>query len=375
MARFLIAPDSFKGTLSAVEVACHLAGGIRSADPGAGIRVMPLADGGDGTLEAIRWARGGRRVFLEVTGPLGDPGAADYLVLDERIAVVESALACGLSLVPAGRRDPMRSTTVGVGEMIRHAGASPVDEILVGTGGSATVDGGTGALSALGVRFLDKAGRPVRPGGMGLWDIHRAEVPPALERRFARLRLRVLCDVDNFLVGEAGAARTYGPQKGARPEEVEILEDGLLRFAEVTLEATGVDLKRTPGAGSAGGLAGALGAYLGGKLVLGAPRVMELVGFDGAAAEAEVIVTGEGRLDAQTPRGKVVSAVAERASALGIRCVAVAGRLGEGYESLLQAGIDEAVACFGPDDPDDPWIHARTHFRLSDIGRSLAGPS
>ncbi|MHC4597930.1 MAG: glycerate kinase family protein [Planctomycetota bacterium] len=370
--RFLIAPDSFKGSLGAMEVAGHIAGGIRSVDPNVPIRVMPLADGGEGTIEAVQQVRGGEETFVPVHDPLGLARRAPYLLLGEDTAVIEMARASGLPLVPRERRDPLQTTTYGVGEMIRHAVLAGVRKILVGTGGSATVDGGTGALSALGIRFLDRAGRPLPQGGGHLEDLSWVVMPPSLSDVLAGVEIRVLCDVDNPLLGPRGAARTFGAQKGASPEGVDRLEKGLGNFAEVTREVLGVDLGELPGAGSAGGLAGGLGAYVGAELCLGAPRILDLAGFDEAACESDRIVTGEGCLDATSQRGKVVGAVVERAARAGVAVAVVAGRLGTGYETVLHGDVRGVHACFPPDAPDDASLYADTPWRLSDIGRALA---
>lgn len=372
MVRFLVAPDSFKGSLSAEAAAGHLAGGIRMRLPDAEVEVLPLADGGEGTIEALRWTRGGRLVRIEVQGPLGTPVLAPYLRMEDGTAAIEMASAAGLGLVPAGLRDPMRATTYGVGELIAHAVEAGARKLLVGTGGSATVDGGTGALNALGVRFLDETGVPLPAGGGALGTLAHAEVSPRLTTSFRDVRVQVLCDVDNPLLGEAGAARTYGPQKGASEEAVERLEAGLAAFARVARTVTGVDPSAVPGAGSAGGLAGGLGAFLRAELVLGAPRIMEIAGFAAALGRADVVVTGEGKVDGQTARGKVVAAVAAACGKAGKPCIVAAGRLGEDWRSVFALGVREVVSCFPGDAPESRRLYARTPAELARIGYEVA---
>lgn len=371
MRKIVIAPDPFKGSLSALEVAAHLAGGVKSALPEVELRVLPLADGGEGTLEAVERARGGRRVRVRACGPMGGPLEADILLLEGGRAVVEMARAAGLPLVAKDRRDPMAASTFGVGEMILRAFESGATEVLVGSGGSATVDGGTGALRALGVRFLDATGKPVPEGGGGLARIARAVVPDVLESILSTVRFRVLCDVDNPLLGPEGAARTFGPQKGADPAMVEALEAGLSRFADAAREATGEDVKDRAGAGSAGGFAAGLAAFLKAELVSGSLEILRMVGFGDAVKGAALVVTGEGRIDGQSVSGKAVGAVAAACGEAGVPCVAVAGRLGAGWTRVLTMGVHAVHPCFPPDAPDDPALYARTPFRLAEIGRRL----
>lgn len=371
MLRIVIAPDPFKGSMSAAEVAAHLAGGVKSALPRAEVRLVPMADGGEGTLEAVERARGGRRIRVRARGPLGDPVDAEFLLLGGGQAFVELARAAGLPLVPPGKRDPLAASTFGVGEMILKAFESGATEILVGSGGSATVDGGTGALRALGVRFLDGHGKPVPEGGRGLRRIAKVEVPDGLSTILSAVRFRVLCDVDNPLLGPEGAARVFGPQKGATPGMVEALEEGLAHFAGFAQEAAGEDVKIRAGAGSAGGFAAGLAAFLRAELVSGSLEVLRLVGFREAAKGADLAITGEGRIDGQTARGKGVCAVASASKELGVRCVAAAGRVGSGWTRVLQVGVDAVFPCFPPDAPDEPATYARTRFRLADIGRAL----
>lgn len=324
------APDSFKGSLSAARAAEAMARGVRKAAGrrGADVRRVALADGGEGTLDALLLARGGQPRRRRVCGPLGETRLARWAVLgDGRTAVIEMAEAAGLPLVPPEKRNPMRTTTYGVGELIRAALDEPgIKRILVGVGGSATCDGGLGAAQALGVVFRDIAGRRIpepargrdllRLGGMDL---------AGLDARLARGRLCVLCDVTNPLTGRRGAARTFAPQKGASPRDVGRLEEGLKRLARLWRRAGLGAWERARRAGAAGGLAAGLAAWCGARLASGTEILLDAVGMDAALAEARLILTGEGAFNAQSLDGKVVSGVAARARARGIPVMVLAG--------------------------------------------------
>ncbi len=286
-----------------------------------------MGDGGEGTLDALVAALGGTRRSVDVTGPLGDPVRAPVGIVDRdgrRVAVVESAAASGLQLIGTPRRDPLRTTTFGTGELIAAATADGVDEVIVGVGGSATVDGGVGMAQALGVVFLDARGRPVGRGGAALLDVATVDVR-TLDRAVARTRVVAAVDVDNPLVGPRGAAAVFGPQKGAGPDDVSLLEGALAHLAAVVERDLGIDVRDLPGAGAAGGLGAGLVAFLGARLHRGTRIVMEAVGFDPRLEQADVVVTGEGRLDASSLRGKVVGAVLERARIATTPTVIIAG--------------------------------------------------
>lgn len=315
----LVAPTAFKGTIPADRAARSMAEGAARAGA-AEVRTLPLSDGGNGLIDALA-ATGTHAVHrIHVTGPLGQPVKARIL---ERsgAAVVESADANGLHLVPEGRRDPMATTTRGVGELIRGAADTEPRAIIVGIGGSATVDGGIGMAQALGWRLLDAGGTPVPPGGAGLLVLDRIEphAVPALPP------ITVLRDVNNPLLGPDGAAAVYGPQKGATPAQVVELERGLERLAEILARDLGRDVRSLPGAGAAGGLGAALAAFLSAELVHGAAWVLDAVGFDAALATADVVVTGEGAFDAQSAMGKVVGEVIRRARSRNVPVLLVAG--------------------------------------------------
>jgi glycerate kinase len=302
----LVAPDKFKGTLTAAEAAGAIGAGL--ADAGLGpIELLPLADGGEGTMEALVRARKGRVVTAEVSDPIGRPVSAAFALLDDHTAVVEMAQASGLWRMATVERDPVGASTHGTGELIAAALDAGAREVIVGVGGSATTDGGRGALESLGARFSNEA------------DVGE------LRKRLRGVRLLLACDVRNPLIGPAGAAREFGPQKGASPVQVKVLDERLRDWAELAKRATGRDPAREPMAGAAGGLAGGLWAFAGAELRPGAALVLEALGFDERARDAFIVVTGEGRIDEQTLSGKTVFEVATRTRQSGVPCYAVVG--------------------------------------------------
>jgi glycerate kinase len=341
--RVVLAPDSFKGSLPAPEVCDALARGVLRADPSASVTAVPMADGGEGTLESLLAAWGGTRVELTASGPLGDPVPAAYgLRADGRTAVVEMAVASGLGLV-GPRPDAGRASSRGTGDLAADALRRGARELVVCLGGSATTDGGTGLLRALGVRFLDGSGRELPDGGqelVRLASIDDRDLHPAA--RTARWRLA--CDVTSPLVGPTGAAHVFGPQKGADRQQVAHLDAGLRRLAAVLRETYGVDVAGMPGAGAAGGTAGGLVAALAGTIERGAELVADAAGLSGALAGADLVLTGEGRLDGQTARGKVVAVVAARARAAGVPAVALCGGVVGPLDALHDAGLTAALS-------------------------------
>ncbi|MGH2819559.1 MAG: glycerate kinase [Actinomycetota bacterium] len=342
--RVLIVPDKFKGTSSARAVAQAMAEGVRSAAPEAEIEVRPMADGGDGTIEALLAAAGGHTEDFEVTGPLGEPVRAPVAFLDDGRCCVEMALASGLVLVEEGSRDALAATCRGTGELIRSAvrGGARGSEILVGIGGSASTDGGTGAAAAVGWRFLDARGRALPPGGRALRHLARIDdggVVPELRGR----SIIGVSDVDNPLLGPRGAARVFAPQKGAGPEQVEALEEGLANLAARIREDLGRDVAQLEGAGACGGIGAGLVAFFGARLGPGFETIAELTGLASRIQSADLVLTGEGRLDAQTLGGKVPAGVARVAADAGVPCAAVAGELDLDGEALRDAGFTAAV--------------------------------
>ena len=341
MPRVLLAPDKFKGTLTAAEVAGYLSDGLRSVRPDAEVVVVPVADGGDGTLAAAA-AAGFTRVPVQATGPTGMPCESAYGVRGAE-AVVELAEVSGLAQLPGGRAAPLEASSRGTGELIAAALDAGARRVVVAIGGSACTDGGAGLLQALGATIHTATGSEVRPGGAGLLDAARLDLS-GLHRGLAGAELVVACDVDNPLTGSRGAAAVYGPQKGAGPEDVELLDSALTRWADLVARATGRDQRNAPGAGAAGGVGFALLAVLGATTRPGAELVFELTGLRDALAGADLVVTGEGSLDAQTLHGKAPAAVAALARDKGVPAVAVAGQVTLTPAELGAAGLHAAYA-------------------------------
>ena len=343
--KVIIAPDSFKGSLTARAAAAAMAVGVRRAWPGAEIIRLPLADGGEGTAEALTTATGGRFVTRQVTGPLDTSVEAMFGLLgpDERIAVVEMAQAAGLGLVPPEQRDPRRTTTYGVGELLRAAGESGVQEIIVGLGGSATNDGGAGAMQALGVRFLDASGRSLPPGGAALARLSHIDLT-ALDFPLDRVTITAASDVRNPLIGPDGASAVYGPQKGADPAMVVELDAALAHYAEIVRRDIGQDVASLPGAGAAGGLGAALAAFLNATFRPGIDVVLDAAGFDAQVQDADWVLTGEGKIDAQTLSGKAISGVLARCRTWDVPLVAFGGAVEDGArEALREQGLWDAI--------------------------------
>jgi len=334
--RVLLAPDKFKGTLTAAEVAAHLSAGICSVLPDAEIVVVPVSDGGDGLLDAAVES-GFDRVPVRASGPTGVVCDTWYARRGD-CAAVEMAEICGLARLPDGVPAPATATTRGVGEVIAAALDAGCREILLGVGGSASTDGGAGLASALGARVLDAGGVQLDDGGLALADAASLDLS-ALHPSVRDAEVTVACDVDNPLSGPSGAAAVYGPQKGADPELVDQLDRGLSRWADVVAAATGSDHRDRPGAGAAGGLAFGAVALLGAELRTGAEVVQELTGLEAALGGVDLAVTGEGSLDDQTLRGKAPAGVAAAARRAGVPVVAVAGRCLLDDSTLADAGI------------------------------------
>jgi glycerate 2-kinase len=339
--RVVVAPDKFKGSLTAAEAAEAIEAGLRQARPDVEVTRLPVADGGDGTL-ATMVAAGARRVPVRSSGPTGEPVDAAIAVAGDT-ALVEMAEASGLRRLPGGRPDPLHATTYGTGQLISAALDLGVTRLVVGIGGSATTDGGTGMAAALGARFLDAAGQPLAPGGAALLSLATIE-RDRLDPRLAAVQVTVACDVDNPLVGQHGAAAVYGPQKGASGEDVLLLDSALRRYARILRSELGLDLADVPGAGAAGGLGAGSIAFLGATLRPGIELVLELVGFHDAVAKADLVITGEGSLDAQSLRGKAPFGVARAAASHGVPVVAIAGIVEAAERELRAAGFEEARA-------------------------------
>lgn len=352
--RIVIAPDSFKESLTALEAAQAMETGFKRVFPAAEFDGVPMADGGEGTVDAMIQATGGRRETVQVTGPLNQPVDATFGILgDGRTAVIEMAAASGLPLVRPDQRNPMITTTYGTGELIRAALDRGVRKIIIGIGGSATVDGGAGAVQALGAKLLDDGGRPIPPGGRGLKKLHAIDLS-ALDPRIAQTEFLVASDVDNPLTGEKGAAVVFGPQKGATPEMVRILDENLRHYANVIRDQVNIDIENTPGAGAAGGLGAALIAFTHARLESGSRLVAQAVGLSERLKNATLCLTGEGRIDAQSKHGKVCYRVAELARQHNVPAIALVGAVGKGacetippltaYFSIVNRPMDLAEA-------------------------------
>jgi glycerate kinase len=387
----VIAPQSLKGSLSAIEAGQAIAEGARAIYPQARIEIIPIADGGEGTAQALADATGGRIIEHTVTGPLGAPVKAFYALLgDGQTAVIEMAASAGLPLVAAEARNPRITTTYGVGELIHAALDAGCRHFIIGLGGSATNDGGAGMLQALGVRLLDRQGRELPYGGAALRRLHRISIEK-LDARLQECTFDVACDVTNPLCGPEGASAIYGPQKGASPAMVEELDDALAHYAEIierdllqdpqtdrrnsplaqqslptssldlqeeynkekpntsSVFALGIRVKDLPGAGAAGGMGAGLVAFLKARLRPGAQIVLEAVALEQHLSTANLVISAEGRLDGQTAYGKSVGAVAQLAKRYHLPVLVLAGGLGENYQEVYQLGIDGLILI--PDGP------------------------
>lgn len=347
--KIVIAPDSFKESLSAMEVANEIERGFRQVLPNADYVKVPVADGGEGTVQSMVDATNGKIIELTVVGPLGEPVCAHYGILgaknlgssinNTKTAVIEMASASGLHHVPAAQRDPQITTSYGTGELICHALNAGIKHIIIGLGGSATNDAGAGMLQALGVHLLDKNGQSINAGGAGLEALHTIDISQ-LHPLLYSCQIEVACDVNNPLCGEKGASAVFGPQKGATQAMVERLDSALSHFADITSKTTLTEHRHTPGAGAAGGMGFAVLAYLNAELKPGIDIVMKTVDLTSALKGADLVITGEGRLDSQTLHGKTPMGVTREANKQGIPVIAIAGCVSDDANVLLDHGID-----------------------------------
>ncbi len=356
--KVIVAPDKFKGSLSAPDAAHALARGVLRADPSATIDLVPMADGGEGTVEALVEATGGSYREVVVTGPLGHPTEARYGILgDGRTAVVEMAAASGLVLVRQADRNPLEATTFGTGELILAAIAAGVERLIVGIGGSATNDGGAGLAQALGYQLLDASGHPLPPGGGPLQALDRIIAPEF--NRLLGVEIAVACDVANPLCGPSGASAVYGPQKGATAEDIVVLDHNLEHFARIIERDLGADVAGLPGSGAAGGLGAGLIAFAGGALEPGVSLVIEAVRLADRLAGADLCLTAEGAIDHSTAFGKTAVGVARLARSLGCPTLALSGMIGPGAQDVLREGVDAFFSiCPGPATLGEAMSHA-----------------
>jgi glycerate kinase len=365
----LIAPDKFKGSLSAVQVTTHVAAGLRSVLPDLAVRELPVADGGDGTVDAAVQA-GFTRVRVRASGPTGVPVDSSYARRDD-LAVIEMATVCGLLRLPGGRREPLHASSYGLGEAVRAAAAAGCRRMVLGIGGSASTDGGAGMLQALGARLLDERGRALPPRRLPLHDTSYTLELAGLDAVLRDVEIVVACDVDNPLFGSRGAAAVYAPQKGASPQDVSVLDTALRRWADAVAAATGTDWAAEPGAGAAGGVGFAALAVLDGVLRPGIQIVLDLIGFTEHLSDCRLVITGEGALDEQTLAGKAPAGVSAAARAAGVPVVVVAGRSTLTPAELAGAGID-AVYPLTELEPDPVRSIAYAGPLLGQLGARIA---
>ncbi|MCK3852587.1 MULTISPECIES: glycerate kinase [unclassified Pseudomonas] len=342
--KIIIAPDSFKDSLSAAGTAQAIAEGLAQVWPDAQLVECPMADGGEGTVDAVLAACNGQLRRQTVRGPLGDEVEARWgWLADSHTAIIEMAEASGLQLVAPGQRDACSTTTYGTGELICAALDAGAQRIILAIGGSATNDGGAGAMQALGVQLFDAESQPLSPGGLALARLACISLE-TLDPRLAQVRFEIAADVNNPLCGPHGASAIFGPQKGASPEQVAQLDAALDHFAHHCAQVLPKDVRDEPGSGAAGGLGFAAKAFLGAQFRPGVEVVAELVGLEDAVRGADLVITGEGRFDAQTLRGKTPFGVARIASQHGVPVIVIAGTLGDGYEQMYAHGVDAAFA-------------------------------
>lgn len=343
--RITIIPDSYKGSITSAEACAAMAAGVKDVLPAADLRTIPIADGGEGMIDAYEHAAGGRRRTILVQGPLDEPVSASYLILPARTAVIESAAACGLTLIDASARRAALTTTYGVGQLVTDALDQGCTRIIIGLGGSATNDGGMGLMCALGAKITDERGAKVRPVGDELEKVAGIDVS-GVDPRLAGCEIILASDVKNPLIGPEGAAHVFAAQKGADEAEIARLDAGMTHFSRVVKRDLGADIAGIPGAGAAGGLGGALIALAQASVMSGIDVILDACQFDRQAQESDLILTGEGKLDFQSSFGKAVYGVCTRAKRANpdIRVIALCGALGAGYEQAYGWGLDGAVS-------------------------------
>jgi glycerate kinase len=341
--KIVIAPDSFKGSNSSMVVASRIEKGILGVFPEAQIVKIPIADGGEGTVDALVSGAGGEIYTAHVTGPMGEDIDAQFAILDNGAAALEMAASSGLTLVPQDRRNPLAATTYGVGQMILAAIDRGAKEIVIGLGGSSTNDGGAGMAQALGYSLRDENGRELDFGGGALGQLARIDTS-GVDRRIKDVKIKIASDVNNPLCGPKGASAIFGPQKGAGPDMVELLDRNLAHYADVVKEQLGVDMTETPGAGAAGGLGFGLLVFCGASIGSGIETMLDAVSFDDKLEGANLCITGEGRIDGQSAFGKVPVGVAGRAKKQGVPVLAIVGGIGEGAEAVYGFGVDSIMS-------------------------------
>ncbi|MDB1125319.1 glycerate kinase [Vibrio algarum] len=369
--KIVIAPDSFKESLTALEVAEVIEKGFRSVLPDAKYLKLPMADGGEGTVQSLVDASGGKIVKQTVTAPLGNQVEGFYgLMGDGETAVIEMAAASGIQLVEQEKRNPLITTTYGTGELIKAVLDRGVKHIIIGIGGSATNDGGLGMAQALGIKMLDRKGQPLGYGGGALNNLATIDMSD-MDPRLTEVKLEVACDVDNPLCGPLGASHVFGPQKGATPGMVEALDNNLAHYAEVIKQQVGMDIKNAPGAGAAGGLGAALLGLLKASLRPGIEIVMDAVDLASAVSDADLVITGEGRIDSQTIHGKTPIGVARTAKKFNVPVIGIAGCLSPDCSVVHEYGID-AVFSITPRAVDLPTALKEAAINVELTARNVA---
>lgn len=337
--QIVIVPDSFKGSLDAMEVAKAMEEGVKKAFLQVNTLLLPMADGGEGTVDAILRTLGGNKITINVTSPLGEPLESYYgLLADKKTAVIEMAAASGLPLLPPDKRDPRYTTTYGTGELIKDAVLKGAKKIILGLGGSATNDGGAGMAQALGVKLLSAEGKNISFGGAALSGLEKIDTSGILPE-LKNVEIIAACDVINPLVGPEGASKVFGPQKGATPEMVTELDNSLLQLAQVMKKDLSRDIAKVPGAGAAGGLGGGLLGFLGARLESGFNLLARLFKLEEHISKADLVITGEGRIDATSANGKVLSGIGQIAAMHKVPVIAIGGSIGQGAELLYSMGI------------------------------------
>ena len=379
--KFLFASDSFKGSLSSVEIVGILTEEAKGIFPDCECSGVSVADGGEGTIEAVIEAMNGQIRTVLVHGPLMEETTADYGVFEGSHAVIEMAKASGLPMVPAEKRNPLYTTTYGTGELIKAALDEGYRKIAIAIGGSATNDGGMGAMTALGVKFLDKAGKQLTGFGKDLGEVDSIDVS-GLHPAVKETEFTVMCDVTNPLTGQNGATYTFGKQKGGTPEILEQLERNMKSYAGKLLELTGIDVDQIKGTGAAGGLGAALNVFLNANMKSGIETVLDLIQFDTLLVGVDLVVTGEGRMDWQSAFGKVPSGIGMRCKEKGIPAVAIVGGMGEGAEKIFEYGIESITTTIQGAMPIEEAMErsvelyrgaAKRTFRMLRAGMSLNG--
>ncbi|WP_175637873.1 glycerate kinase [Metabacillus schmidteae] len=364
--KIVIAPDSFKESLSAMEVSKAIERGFQTVFPNADYYKIPMAYGGEGTVRSLVDATNGTIEERIVTGPLGNPVKAFFGVMgDGKTAVIEMAAASGLHLVPIEQRNPLVTTTRGTGELILTALDLGIEHIIIGIGGSATNDGGAGMVQVLGGRLLDGNGDDIEAGGGALSKIVSIDLT-GLDQRLKKVRIEVACDVDNPLTGPRGASAIFGPQKGATPEMVQLLDQNLTHFADVVEASTGKSFRTIEGAGAAGGLGASLAAFLNAELKRGIQIVLDAVNFADVVKDADLVITGEGKIDHQTIYGKTPIGVAKAAKKYGVPVIGIAGSLSQGCDVVYEHGIDSLFSIVpGVTTLSDAFEHAAVYMEMT----------